>query len=127
MPGNTFLPAASTGLPRDSVANVTAVVTLNKADLTDHVGHVPDSLLYECRSRPTPCPRSKISDRRRTQIRGSMTVTIALVLQRALAGPGERDVCPSCLVSRKPMASSIGHEGITRRCLRARPIGIAGR
>lgn len=47
MPGNTFLPAAATGLPRDSVAKVTAVVTLNKADLTDPVGHVPDSLLYE--------------------------------------------------------------------------------
>lgn len=47
MPGNTFLPSAATGLPRDSVANVTAIVTLNKAHLTDPVGHVPDSLLYE--------------------------------------------------------------------------------
>lgn len=47
MPGNTFLPAAATGLPRDSVANVTAVVTLNKTDLAGHVGHIPDSLLYE--------------------------------------------------------------------------------
>lgn len=47
MPGNTFLPAAATGLPRDSVANVTAVVTLKKTDLADQVGHVPDSLLYE--------------------------------------------------------------------------------
>ncbi|MGH3503851.1 MAG: type II toxin-antitoxin system PemK/MazF family toxin, partial [Nocardioidaceae bacterium] len=47
MPGNVFLPVAATGLPRDSVVNVTAVVTLNKADLTDHVGHIPDSLLTE--------------------------------------------------------------------------------
>lgn len=30
MPGNAFLPAASTGLPRDSVVNVTALVTLDK-------------------------------------------------------------------------------------------------
>ena len=47
MPGNVFLPAAATGLPRDSVANVTAVVTLNKSDLDGQVGHVPDSLLHE--------------------------------------------------------------------------------
>ncbi len=47
MPGNVFLPASTTGLPGDSVVNVTAVVTLNKADLGDQVGHVPDSLLHE--------------------------------------------------------------------------------
>lgn len=47
MPGNVFLPAAVTGLPRDSVVNVTAVVTLNKSDLDGQVGYVPDSLLYE--------------------------------------------------------------------------------
>ncbi len=47
MPGNVFLPAAATGLPRDSVVNVTAVVTLNKSDLDGQVGHVPDSLLHE--------------------------------------------------------------------------------
>lgn len=29
MPGNVFLPATATGLPRDSVVNVTALVTLN--------------------------------------------------------------------------------------------------
>lgn len=47
MPGNVFLPAASTGLPRDSVVNVTALVTLNKTDLTDFVGRAPLSLLVE--------------------------------------------------------------------------------
>ncbi len=47
MPGNVFLPAAATGLPRDSVVNVTAVVTLNKSDLDSQVGYVPDSLLHE--------------------------------------------------------------------------------
>ena len=35
MPGNVFLPAQATGLPRDSVVTVTAVVTLNKADLSE--------------------------------------------------------------------------------------------
>lgn len=47
IPGNVFLPASSTGLPRDSVVNVTALVTLDKSDLGDLVGHVPDGLLHE--------------------------------------------------------------------------------
>jgi mRNA interferase MazF len=47
MPGNVFLPATATRLPRDSVVNITALVTLNKADLTDRVGEVPPSLMHE--------------------------------------------------------------------------------
>ena len=47
MPGNVFLPAAVTGLPRDSVVNVTALVTLDKTDLTDRVGRLPLSLVQE--------------------------------------------------------------------------------
>ncbi len=47
MPGNVFLPAAATGLPRDSVVNVTALVTLNKTDLTEKVGQAPEALLTE--------------------------------------------------------------------------------
>jgi mRNA interferase MazF len=42
-----FLPAQATGLPRDSVVTVTAVVTLNKTDLTDQAGLVPLALLRE--------------------------------------------------------------------------------
>ena len=45
LPGNVFLPASVTGLPRDSVVNVTAVITLNKTDLTGRVGDVPPSLM----------------------------------------------------------------------------------
>jgi mRNA interferase MazF len=45
MPGNVFVPAAATGLPQDSVVNVTALVTLNKADLGSQAGHVPDALM----------------------------------------------------------------------------------
>src|SRR6202167_2716439 len=33
MPGNVFVPATASGLPRDSVVNVTALVTLDKVDL----------------------------------------------------------------------------------------------
>ena len=47
MPGNVFLPAATTGLPRDSVVNVTALVTLDKTDLADHVGNASPALLSE--------------------------------------------------------------------------------
>lgn len=47
MPGNVFLPAVATGLPRDSVANVTAVVTLDKGELEGPVGHVPETLMDE--------------------------------------------------------------------------------
>jgi mRNA interferase MazF len=44
-PGNVFLPAAATGLPRDSVVNVSALATLNKSDLAEAAGHVPAPLL----------------------------------------------------------------------------------
>ncbi len=45
MPGNVFLPAATSGLPRDSVVNVTALVTLDKTDLDDETGQLPASLM----------------------------------------------------------------------------------
>ena len=47
MPGNVFLPAAASGLPKDSVVNVTAVVTLNKTDLSEQAGQAPLVLLRE--------------------------------------------------------------------------------
>jgi mRNA interferase MazF len=47
MPGNVFLPAMTTRLPRDSVVNITALVTLHKTDLTDRVGQVPPSVMHD--------------------------------------------------------------------------------
>ena len=47
MPGNVFLPAGASGLPKDSVVNVTAVVTLDKADLEAPVGILPAALMDE--------------------------------------------------------------------------------
>jgi mRNA interferase MazF len=47
MPGNVFLPAVVTGLQRDSVVNVTALVTLDKDDLGRAVGSVPASLMLD--------------------------------------------------------------------------------
>lgn len=46
-PGNVFLPAASSGLPKDSVVNVTALVTLSKTNLDTEAGHLPAALMNE--------------------------------------------------------------------------------
>lgn len=43
--GNVFLPTVSSGLDRDSVVNVTALVTVDKADLDEPVAHLPDHLM----------------------------------------------------------------------------------
>jgi mRNA interferase MazF len=47
MPGNVFLPAAVSGLPKDSVINITALVTLDKTDLGEPAGHLPTSLMSD--------------------------------------------------------------------------------
>jgi len=44
-PGNVPLTADLTGLPKDSVANVSQPVTLARDTLTDPVGKVPDAKL----------------------------------------------------------------------------------
>jgi mRNA interferase MazF len=44
-PGNVLLPARATGLPRPSVANVSQVVTLDRATLTDRAGRLSASRL----------------------------------------------------------------------------------
>lgn len=45
LPGNVFLPASATGLPKDSVVNVTALVTFDKTDLGEAVATVPGYLI----------------------------------------------------------------------------------
>ena len=40
-PGNVTLSRRVTGLPRDSVANVSQIVSLDKALLTEHLGRLP--------------------------------------------------------------------------------------
>ena len=37
-PGNLLLPARSTGLPRDSVVNVSQLLTLDRSFFTEHAG-----------------------------------------------------------------------------------------
>ena len=44
-PGNARLSARITGLPKDSVANVSQIVALDKAILTDRVGRLPQDKL----------------------------------------------------------------------------------
>ncbi len=40
-PGNVLIPAGDSGLPKDSVANVSQVVTLDKSELIDRVSKLP--------------------------------------------------------------------------------------
>ena len=48
MPGNVFLPAIATGLPKDSVVNVTALATIDRRALDPHpLGQVPGHLMTE--------------------------------------------------------------------------------
>jgi mRNA interferase MazF len=44
-PGNVLLAPRSTGLPQESVANVSQMVSLDKALLTERVGRLPRSQL----------------------------------------------------------------------------------
>jgi mRNA interferase MazF len=47
MPGNVFVPTTASGLPRDSVVNVTALVALDRTDLDPAVGQLPAAVMHE--------------------------------------------------------------------------------
>jgi mRNA interferase MazF len=46
-PGNVLLPRAASGLPKDSVANVSQILTLDKKFLVERIGSIPDDLQSE--------------------------------------------------------------------------------
>ena len=46
-PGNVIIPARASGLPRDSVANVTQLLTINRELLTQRVGTLPAALVKQ--------------------------------------------------------------------------------
>lgn len=46
-PGNVLLPHEATGLPKDSVANVSQIFTVDKTFLVEHVGMLPEHLQEE--------------------------------------------------------------------------------
>jgi mRNA interferase MazF len=46
-PGNVLLSRRKTGLPKDSVANVSQVLTIDKSFLTEKIGNVPGDLQDE--------------------------------------------------------------------------------
>lgn len=46
-PGNVFLSSRQTGLPKDSVANVSQVLTIDKSFLTERIGFIPGDLQDE--------------------------------------------------------------------------------
>ena len=46
-PGNVFLPAASSGLSRDSVINVSTLTTFNRYELEQRVGDLPVAVMRQ--------------------------------------------------------------------------------
>ena len=46
-PGNVFIPRKVSGLPKDSIANVSQLVTVDKSFLTERIGQLPVVLLQE--------------------------------------------------------------------------------
>ncbi len=44
-PGNVALSARTSGLPKESVANVSQILTLDKSLLEEHVGKIPKAKL----------------------------------------------------------------------------------
>ena len=43
-PGNVFLPADESGLPKDSIINVSQLLTIDRSFLTEHVSRIPSGL-----------------------------------------------------------------------------------
>jgi mRNA interferase MazF len=46
-PGNVFLPQKATGLSKDSVANISQIITVDKSFLTEKIGDLPTYLLEQ--------------------------------------------------------------------------------
>jgi mRNA interferase MazF len=46
-PGNTLLAAKATGLPKDSVANVSQIITLDRSFLTERLGRLAPKALAQ--------------------------------------------------------------------------------
>ena len=46
-PGNVLLPKSASGLPKDSVAKVSQILTLDKKFLVERIGSLPDELQLE--------------------------------------------------------------------------------
>jgi mRNA interferase MazF len=46
-PGNVLVPAKASGLPRDSVANVSQVITVDRTALTERVGRLSAGLVEQ--------------------------------------------------------------------------------
>jgi mRNA interferase MazF len=44
-PGNVLIPARASGLPRDSVANASQILTVDRGRLTERIGRLPANTL----------------------------------------------------------------------------------
>jgi mRNA interferase MazF len=46
VPGCVFLSSTETGLPKDSICNVTQIRTIDRRRIDDHVGQLDDSVMF---------------------------------------------------------------------------------
>jgi mRNA interferase MazF len=46
-PGNVLLPVQASGLTRDSVVNVSQLITLDRSFLTEAIGKIPERVMSE--------------------------------------------------------------------------------
>ena len=46
-PGNVLIPAIDSGLPKDSVANVSQIITLDRTFLTEKCGRMPSRIMKD--------------------------------------------------------------------------------
>ena len=46
-PGNVYLPQKATGLPKDSVANISQIITLDKCSLTEKISDLPEYFIEQ--------------------------------------------------------------------------------
>lgn len=46
-PGNVMLPAGEAGLPRQSVVNISQIMTVNKSDLGEYIGTLSSARLFD--------------------------------------------------------------------------------
>ena len=49
-PGNVLIAAQDSGLPKDSVVNVSQIITVDKASLVEHVGQVAERIMAQVES-----------------------------------------------------------------------------
>ena len=62
-PGNALIPAKTAGLPKDSVANASQIIALDRTFLTDRAGRLPPKVMRARNRQGRASPKSCLGDR----------------------------------------------------------------